>query len=51
MCSGDLMETQPAYMGDALFDEWIKTLDAALKGTGISLPICPGTAFHSTIKR
>ena len=28
VCSGDLMETQPAYMGDALFDEWIKTLDA-----------------------
>ena len=28
MCSGDLMETQPAYMGDALFDEWLKTLDA-----------------------
>jgi glyoxylase-like metal-dependent hydrolase (beta-lactamase superfamily II) len=28
VCSGDLMETQPAYMGDAIFDEWIKTLDA-----------------------
>lgn len=28
VCSGDLMETQPAYMGDALFDEWLKTLDA-----------------------
>jgi cyclase len=23
-----MMETQPAYMGDAMFDEWIKTLDA-----------------------
>jgi hypothetical protein len=22
------METQPAYMGNALFDEWLKTLDA-----------------------
>ncbi len=28
VCSGDMMETQPAYMGDALFDEWLKTLDA-----------------------
>ena len=28
VCSGDLMETQPAYMGDGMFDEWIKTLDA-----------------------
>jgi glyoxylase-like metal-dependent hydrolase (beta-lactamase superfamily II) len=28
VCSGDLMETQPAYMGNAMFDEWIKTLDA-----------------------
>jgi len=28
VCSGDLMETQPAYMGNALFDEWLKTLDA-----------------------
>jgi glyoxylase-like metal-dependent hydrolase (beta-lactamase superfamily II) len=28
VCSGDMMETQPAYMGDAMFDEWLKTLDA-----------------------
>src|SRR4029077_7791916 len=28
VCSGDMMETQPAYMSDAMFDEWIKTLDA-----------------------
>lgn len=27
VCSGDLMETQPAYMGNAFFDEWIATLD------------------------
>ncbi len=27
VCSGDMMETQPAYMGDALFDEWLATLD------------------------
>jgi cyclase len=28
VCTGDLMESQPAYMGDAMFDEWITTLDA-----------------------
>lgn len=28
VCTGDLMESQVAYMGDALFDEWIVTLDA-----------------------
>ena len=28
VCTGDLMESQPAYMGDAFFDEWIVTLDA-----------------------
>ena len=27
VCSGDLMETQPAYMGNAFFDEWLGTLD------------------------
>lgn len=26
VCSGDLMETQIAYMGDAQFDEWVATL-------------------------
>ena len=28
VCTGDMMETQPAYMGDAWFDEWITTLGA-----------------------
>src|SRR5438128_6890381 len=28
VCTGDLMESQIAYMGDAQFDEWITTLDA-----------------------
>jgi glyoxylase-like metal-dependent hydrolase (beta-lactamase superfamily II) len=28
VCTGDLMESRPAYMGDAVFDEWITTLDA-----------------------
>jgi glyoxylase-like metal-dependent hydrolase (beta-lactamase superfamily II) len=27
VCTGDLMESQLAYMGDAFFDEWIVTLD------------------------
>jgi glyoxylase-like metal-dependent hydrolase (beta-lactamase superfamily II) len=28
VCTGDLMESQIAYMGDAQFDEWVSTLDA-----------------------
>jgi cyclase len=28
VCTGDLMESRLAYMGDALFDEWISTLEA-----------------------
>ncbi len=28
VCTGDLMESQVAYMGDGLFDDWITTLDA-----------------------
>jgi cyclase len=31
VCSGDLMESQVAYMGNAQFDEWITTLDALKK--------------------
>ena len=31
VCSGDLMESRIAYMGDALFDEWVTTLDALKK--------------------
>jgi glyoxylase-like metal-dependent hydrolase (beta-lactamase superfamily II) len=31
VCTGDMMESQVAYMGDALFDEWIATLDALKK--------------------
>lgn len=31
VCTGDLMESQLAYMGDAYFDEWIATLDALKK--------------------
>ena len=31
VCTGDLMESRPAYMGDAFFDEWITTLDELKK--------------------
>jgi cyclase len=31
VCTGDLMETGVAYMGDAYFDEWVTTLEALKK--------------------
>src|SRR5690242_13663916 len=31
VCTGDLMETGLAYMGDAYFDEWVATLDTLKK--------------------
>ena len=31
VCTGDLMESRLAYMGDAMFDEWITTLNALKK--------------------
>jgi cyclase len=31
VCTGDLMESRIAYMGDAFFDEWVTTLDALKK--------------------
>jgi cyclase len=31
VCTGDLMESRIAYMGDAMFDEWITTLDVLKK--------------------
>ncbi len=31
VCTGDLMESQIAYMGDAQFDEWVTTLEALKK--------------------
>jgi cyclase len=31
VCTGDLMETGLAYMGDAFFDEWVTTLEALKK--------------------
>ena len=43
VCTGDLMESRLAYMGDAMFDEWITTLetlknldfDTVLPGHGV----------------
>jgi cyclase len=31
VCTGDLMESRLAYMGDAFFDEWVSTLEALKK--------------------
>jgi cyclase len=31
VCTGDLMESRPAYMGDAFFSEWITTLEELKK--------------------
>ncbi len=46
VCTGDLMESRLAYMGDAMFDEWITTLDALKKlEFGTVLP-GHGVPFH-----
>lgn len=40
VCTGDLMESRLAYMGDAYFDEWVATL-GALKNLDFAL-VLPG---------
>ncbi|HVZ22233.1 MAG TPA: MBL fold metallo-hydrolase [Vicinamibacterales bacterium] len=46
VCTGDLMESGIAYMGDAQFDEWVKTLDELKKlDWQTDLP-GHGTPFH-----
>ncbi len=46
VCTGDLMESRLAYMGDAIFDEWVTTLDALKKlDFDIVLP-GHGVPFH-----
>lgn len=40
VCTGDLMESRLAYMGDAFFDEWVATL-GALKNLDFAL-VLPG---------
>ena len=46
VCTGDLMESQPAYMGDAFFDEWIVTLDALKKLDFDTVLPGHGVPFH-----
>ncbi len=46
VCSGDMMETQPAYMGDALFDEWIATLDKLKEMNFDTMLPGHGVPFH-----
>jgi cyclase len=46
VCTGDLMESRLAYMGDAMFDEWITTLEALKElDFGTVLP-GHGVPFH-----
>ena len=46
VCTGDLMESQPAYMGNAFFDEWIATLDALKKLDFDTVLPGHGVPFH-----
>ena len=46
VCSGDMMETQPAYMGDALFDEWLATLDKLKEMNFDTMLPGHGVPFH-----
>lgn len=46
VCTGDLMESRPAYMGSGVFDEWIKTLDALKKLDFDTVLPGHGVPFH-----
>ena len=46
VCTGDLMESRLAYMGDALFDEWITTLEALKKLDFDTVLPGHGVPFH-----
>jgi cyclase len=46
VCTGDLMESRLAYMGDALFDEWVTTLDAVKKLDFDTVLPGHGVPFH-----
>jgi glyoxylase-like metal-dependent hydrolase (beta-lactamase superfamily II) len=46
VCSGDLMESRPAYMGDGIFDEWITSLDALKKLDFDTVLPGHGVPFH-----
>jgi cyclase len=46
VCTGDLMESRLAYMGDGVFDEWITTLDALKKLDFDTVLPGHGVPFH-----
>jgi cyclase len=46
VCTGDLMESRPAYMGNGVFDEWIKTLEALKKLDFDTVLPGHGVPFH-----
>jgi glyoxylase-like metal-dependent hydrolase (beta-lactamase superfamily II) len=46
VCTGDLMESRLAYMGDAIFDEWVTTLDAVKKLDFDTVLPGHGVPFH-----
>jgi cyclase len=46
VCTGDLMESRLAYMGDGIFDEWITTLDAVKKLEFDTVLPGHGVPFH-----
>jgi cyclase len=46
VCTGDLMESRLAYMGDAIFDEWITTLEALKKLDFDTVLPGHGVPFH-----
>lgn len=46
VCTGDLMESRPAYMGDGLFDEWLATLEALKKLDFDTVLPGHGVPFH-----
>ena len=46
VCTGDLMESRLAYMGDGIFDEWISTLDALKKLDFDTVLPGHGVPFH-----
>jgi len=48
VCTGDLMESRPAFMGDGLFDEWIASLEALKKLEFDTVLPGHGTPFHGT---
>jgi cyclase len=46
VCTGDLMESRLAYMGDAMFDEWVTTLEALKKLDFDTVLPGHGVPFH-----